>query len=276
MKKTLRHFVQQMVGTRSSNDHLVSTYPVKVSARIFEDEAIPDSGGVETFDTPEATALNRARLDHLDSLGLDLQGKRVLDVGCGVGHLANFFVKKGCEVVCLDGRAENINKLRSLYPDLAAHRITNVETESLSRFGMFDIVFCYGLLYHTENPVAALRNIASVCAGQLFLETMVCDSNLPILRMQDETRTLSQALGGLGCRPSPSFVVLALNRVGFKHVYGPEHAPEHPEFKFDWQNNLDAWRDGPMRAIFIASKTILPNRKLFSLLRHDQWQLSSS
>jgi hypothetical protein len=91
--------------------------------------------------------------------------------------------------------------------------------------------------------------------------------------MEDETRTLSQALSGLGCRPSPSFVVLGLNRVGFKHIYGPERKPEHPEFKFDWQNNLDAWRDGPMRAIFIASKTLLQNRNLFSLLHYDQWQL---
>lgn len=46
--------------------------------------------GVECFDTTEALAINRARLDHLDSLCLALHGKRVLDVGCGVGHLADF------------------------------------------------------------------------------------------------------------------------------------------------------------------------------------------
>jgi 2-polyprenyl-3-methyl-5-hydroxy-6-metoxy-1,4-benzoquinol methylase len=273
--KTLRHFLRQIVGSTDSNDSS-SSYPVKISARNFENEEIPDGGGVETFETAEAAALNKARLDHLDSLGLDLKGKRVLDVGCGVGHLANFFLKKGCVVVCLDGRAENINKLHSIYPDLTAHRITNVETDSLSQFGRFDIVFCYGLLYHTENPVAALRNMASVCDGLLLLETMICDSNLPVVRLEDETKTFSQALSGLGCRPSPSFVALALNRVGFKHVYGPKVEPQHHEFKFDWQNSLRAWQDGPMRAVFIASRRPLENRNLFPLLNKDKWYLRPS
>ncbi len=270
MKKTLRHFLQQMVGSRSSNDHLVSTtfYPVKVSARGFGDEAIADNCGLEVFDTPEAVALNRARLDHLDSLGLDLKGKRVLDVGCGVGHLANFFVKKGCEVVCLDGRVENINKLRSLYPDLAAHRITNVETESLSTFGMFDIVFCYGLVYHLENPLAALRNLESVCSELLLLETLICDHTLPILRLEDESLSSNQALQGLGCRPSPSYVTLGLNRSGFKFVYAPRYPPEYPDFKFQRKDNLDAWRDNhPLRSVFIASRTRLLNPNLYDLLK---------
>lgn len=267
--------MRQMVSSTDSNDSS-SSYPVKISARDFQNEEIPDGGGVETFDTPEAVALNKARLDHLDSLGLDLKGKRVLDVGCGVGHLAKFFLQKGCDVVCLDGRAENIKKLHSIYPDLTAHTIANVETDSLSKFGRFDIVFCYGLLYHTENPVAALRNMSAVCDGQLLLETMICDSNLPVVRLEDETKTFSQALSGIGCRPSPSFVVLALNRVGFKDVYGPRVEPEHHEFKFDWQNSLRAWQDGPMRAVFIASRTPIENRNLFSLLNKDKWYLRPS
>ena len=51
--------------------------------------------GLETFDSPAARSLNRARMEHLDSLGLPLSGKSVLDVGCGVGHLAQYFVERG-------------------------------------------------------------------------------------------------------------------------------------------------------------------------------------
>jgi SAM-dependent methyltransferase len=263
--KTLRRFLRQVVGSTGSNDSS-SSYPVKISARDLENETIPDGGGVETFDTAEATEINRARLEHLDSLGLDLSGKRVLDVGCGVGHLAQFFVDRSCEVLCVDGREENISRLRSRYPGLVAHSIANVETESLSDFGTFDIVFCYGLLYHTENPIAALRNMASVGAELLLLETMICDHNLPLLRIEDETKAVSQGLRGLGSRPSPSFVVVALNRVGFKYVYTPKYPPEHHDFKFEWKNNLDTWRDGPMRSVFIASRTMLDNPNLSILL----------
>ena len=38
--------------------------------------------------------------------------------------------------------------------------------------------------------------------------------------MADETKAANPALDGLGCRPSPSFIALALNRVGFRYVYG--------------------------------------------------------
>ena len=269
--RRLRSFFQQETGGTGSNalGALTGSYPLRVLARDLEKEARPQGGGVETFDTAEAVEINLARLKHLDSLGLDLSGKRVLDVGCGVGHLAQFFVDKKCEVVCVDGREENINRLRSRYPGLVAHTIADAETGSLSDFGTFDIVFCYGLLYHTENPIAALRNMASVGAELLLLETMICDHNLPLLRIEDETKTVSQGLRGLGSRPSPSFIVVGLNRVGFKYVYAPKYPPSHHEFRFEWKNNLDTWRDGPMRSVFIASRTMLHNPNL-SILLHDE------
>ena len=52
--------------------------------------------GSEVFDTPEALEINRARQDHLASLGLDLERKTVLEVGSGVGRHTAFFEKLGC------------------------------------------------------------------------------------------------------------------------------------------------------------------------------------
>ena len=245
---------------------LSDLHPISIRLRDIEAETVPSAGGVETFDQSEAIEINRARMTHLASLGLALKGKRVLDVGCGVGHLAQFFVKQGCDVVCIDGREQNIASLHSRYPSLVAH-VANVETEPLSQFGRFDVVFCYGLLYHLENPIAALRNMASVCEELLLLETMICDSTLPVLRTNDEPRAFSQALGGLGCRPTPSYVVLVINRLGFKFVYASKYPPEHSDFKFHWKNNFDTWRNGhPLRCIFIASRTMLTNPNLCNLL----------
>lgn len=39
----------------------------------------------DVFLTPNALAIKKARQEHLASLGLDLQGKRVLEVGAGIG-----------------------------------------------------------------------------------------------------------------------------------------------------------------------------------------------
>src|SRR5438105_3082377 len=133
-------------------------YPVSVKHRDIQAEASPHESGVECFETPAALELNRARLAHLQSLDLALDGKRVLDVGCGVGHLAQFFLGRGCEVVCVDGREENIAILRAHHPALESH-IADIQTDALARFGKFDVVFCYGVLYHLANPLAALHNL---------------------------------------------------------------------------------------------------------------------
>ena len=269
LAKKVRRFVQRTIATRVLHFAWRSTlpYPVSIRPRDIETENLAPNWGPETFDQPEAIKINRARLAHLTSLEIPLERKAVLDVGCGVGHLAQFFVAKGCRVVCVDGRSENISRLRQLYPGLEAH-VANVETEPLARFGTFDIVFAYGLLYHLENPLAALRNMASVCQELLLLETVVCDHVEPILGMEDESGAFSQGLKGLGCRPSPSYVVLALNRVGFPFVYAPQKPPEHPDFQFEWRNNLDWRRDGHnLRCIFVASRKELENPQLINLLR---------
>src|SRR5262245_34400647 len=96
-------------------------YPGRVTRRNPETEARPHDGGVECFDTPLALGINRGRLEHLASLDLPVAGKTVLDVGCGVGHLAQFFVQRQCKVTCVDGRSENVASLKQRYPGLDAH-----------------------------------------------------------------------------------------------------------------------------------------------------------
>lgn len=265
LRRLLQHIGDKVVPLANSASKL--PYPVSVQGRQMVTDKTQLGDGLETFDQPEAVEINHARMTHLASLGLPIDGKKVLDVGSGVGHLAQFFVSRGCRVVCIDGREQNIASLRLRYPGLVAHA-ANVETESLAQFGTFDIVFCYGLLYHLENPLLALRNMASVCEGLLLLETMVCDHTLPVLRLDEETAAFNQALGGLGCRPSPSYIALALNRVGFQFVYAPKLLPDRQDFRFEWKNNLDWWRDGhPLRCIFVASKSELQNAHLVAFPR---------
>jgi hypothetical protein len=157
--------------------------------------------------------------------------------------------------------------LRTRYPTLEAH-VANIEKDPLARFGRFDVVFSYGLLDHLENPLEGLRNLESVCDELLLLETIVCDHELPLVRVVDETLASNQALGGLGCRPTPHYVVLALNRVGFPHVCAPVAPPEYQDFEFEWRNDLDCSRNGhPLRCVFVASRRKPPNRRLVSLLK---------
>jgi FkbM family methyltransferase len=241
-------------------------YPISIGPAPLYPAGDRSGDGVECFDTPEALELNRARIDHLRSLNLPLRGKRVLDVGCGVGHLAQFFVEQGCDVQCVDARKENIERLRELYPGLKA-RVFDLERDPVEELGRFDIVFAYGLLYHLEDPFRALRNLASICTELFLLETMVADHPLPLVRMAEETSTYSQAMRNVGSRPTPSFVVLALRSAGFRHIYGPRTPPAHRDFEFTWTGDLSDARDGHLlRCMFVASRTPLPGSSLVDLL----------
>lgn len=233
-------------------------------------EAIPAGGGVECFDTEAAAALNNARLEHLASLELPLEGRSVLEIGAGVGWLTRFFIERGCRIVATEARLANVEELARRVPD-ATVRLADAE-ESLAALGRFEVVFCYGVLYHLENPVLALRNMAEVCDELLLIETHVCDSRRPILTLEDEPKSANQALRGLGHRPSPSYVVMVLNRIGFEHIYRPRLPPIHPDFDFDWRDSGESVRDGHLlRATFAASRRVLDSRHLVPLIAGESF-----
>ena len=228
-------------------------------------EPLPPGGGIEVFDTDVAQALNTARLTHLASLDLPLAGRSVLEVGAGVGHLTRFFLDRNCQVTVTEGRADNAHELARRLPEVDVCQ-ADVE-ESLEHLGRFDVVFCYGLFYHLENPIRALRNMSEVCSDLLLIETQVCDATRPVLLLEDEPTTVNQSLRGFAHRPSTSYLAIALNRIGFDHVYAPTHPPEHEDYEFSSRDNLDTARDGALlRGVFVASRQQLDEPTLVSLL----------
>jgi SAM-dependent methyltransferase len=233
--------------------------------RNVQSEPRPEGGGVESFDTPAALEINEARLKHLASLDLPIDGRSVLEIGAGVGHLTRFFLERDCRVVATEAREENVEELARRLPAVDV-RQADVEA-SLAHLGRFDVVFCYGVLYHLENPLRALRNMSEVCTDLLLIETMVCDATSPVLLLEDETTSVNQALRGLAHRPSPPYLAIALNRIGFDHVYVAASPPKHPDYQFAWLDNLDTARDGALlRGVFVAARRALAMRGLTSLL----------
>jgi hypothetical protein len=55
--------------------------------------------------------------------------------------------------------------------------------------------------------------------------------------------------------------------MGFEHVYAATDPPEHPDYRFEWLNNLDVSRnDALLRGVFAASRRPLLQPSLTSLL----------
>jgi len=217
------------------------------------------------FDTPEAQQINQARMEHLDSLSLSLDHKSVLDVGCGIGYLAQFFLQKKCQVLAIDGRKENIAELKFRYPNLKA-KVLDVETDNLSKLGKFEVVFCYGLLYHLSQPELVLKKLAQRARKLLLLETCILDKKGVALQIVKDPNTRNQGLREQGCRPTPTFVFHILKKAGFRFIYRPKKTPRHPDFQFIYLNDNKDTRDGHLlRQIFVVSHVKLTNSNLIQV-----------
>lgn len=145
-----------------------------------------------------------ARLEHLDSLDLDIRGRRVLEVGAGIGEHTLFYLHRACQVTSTDGRSELVRFIRNRL-GIPAH-VLDVETDigKLTRLGKFDILHCYGLLYHISNAAEFIAH-ASLAADRMFLETCVTFGHENALHtFAEDPKKIWEATSGRGsCRPDP-------------------------------------------------------------------------
>jgi predicted O-methyltransferase YrrM len=218
--------------------------------------------GFEVFDVPEALEINRARQDHLASLGLDLAHKTVLEVGSGVGKHTGFFEKLGCNILSTDARPENVAEHLRRYP----HRKGRVEVADLNipgshkKYGEFDIVYCYGTLYNLGDPALCIRELSENCRGLFLLETCVNSSdNNSVNCVPEENQWKNQSFDGTGCRPARDWIVSELKKY-YPYVYCARSQPKHADFPLNWPAKPSEFKN--TRAVFIASRTPFGNGSL--------------
>ncbi len=219
------------------------------------------------FEEPSALEINKARLDHLASLGLPIEGKSVLEVGAGIGLLTGFFEERGCDVLSTDARAENVAESRKRRP---GRRVAVLDLEhpgDVEKLGHFDIVFCYGTLYHLSEPEPALEALSRV-SDMILLETCVSRGDEESLPRVEEPQFMNQAHSGVGSRPTRAWVLARLRRF-WGHGYISVTQPAHPDFPVDW--TAPSQRENS-RAIFVGSKKPLDNPRLTTdvPVRHEK------
>jgi SAM-dependent methyltransferase len=211
--------------------------------------------------------INKARLDHLASLSLgDLSRKSVLEVGAGIGLLTKFFEDRNCSVVSTDGNPKNVKVMRRMYPWCKIEHLDLDQVSGISKFGQFDIIFCYGTLYHLSKPQQALKALSSVCREKILLETCVSLGRHSDLIFIREPIGTDQAISGVGCRPTRQWVMEAL-REYWGHAYITRTQPSHPQFPADWDILSIQLA---YRAVFVGSKHPLRNPDLLEEIPEHQ------
>jgi SAM-dependent methyltransferase len=225
--------------------------------------------------TPDPTAVfrmfhyirhNQRRQEHLATLGLDLAQRRVLELGAGIGDHSTFFLDRGSTVVAVEPRPENVAFFRASIASaryagevpLTIHAM-DVETAAKKlRSERFDVVYCYGLLYHVPDPLPVLEFAREVCTSLLLLETCVSfGTHEAVNNVPEQAGDVTQAVAGMGCRPTRPWIYRRLSEL-FEYAYMPVTQPWHEEFPLDW--TVPPPPAGRLtRAVFVASRAPLEN-----------------
>ncbi len=121
-------------------------------------------------------AINPLRLGWIQSI-TNLQGKRILDVGCGGGILAESLSKAGATVTGIDlsSKALNVAELHQLESGTSVRYLT-ISAEDLAKeeSQSYDVVTCMEMLEHVPDPSSVVQACAKLCkpGGHIFFSTL--------------------------------------------------------------------------------------------------------
>lgn len=120
--------------------------------------------------------INPLRLDWIDR-SIGLAGKKVLDVGCGGGILAESMATRGATVTGIDlsDKALSVAKLHLLESgQKVEYRKVAAEELAVEMPGAFDVVTCLEMLEHVPEPASTVRACAQLVrpGGTVYFSTI--------------------------------------------------------------------------------------------------------
>ena len=170
-------------------------------------------------------------------------GKKVLELGSGIGYIGAFLADLGADVLALEGRASNKNIAKLRYRNLPTFNPVLFDLDNdFSHFGRFDLIVNFGYL-ETVSSIEHTLNCCTQMTDNILVETLVCDS-------EDPDKVIHEQIGnaGVDCplnvqyslRPSPLYIEKYFknhNWVVSRHFSADLNTSIH---KYDWEHrNLD-------------------------------------
>lgn len=212
---------------------------------------------VERFHSSGYHEHNKARWEHLLSLGIDFKGKSVLELGAGIGDHTKWLLGQGARLITsIESRIENVEILHEKFSQNSQVNVIKRDIDEImpgiTEFQDFNIVYAYGILYHVADPAKAIKFMSDCCRNTTLIDTAVdyYDEYGPNEGYEDSTHWTNNAAGAC-CRPGRHWLFDELKK-HFEHVYMPITQPNHEQFPVDWTLKERPFK--LVRSVYVASR----------------------
>lgn len=202
-----------------------------------------------------------------------LQGRTILDVGCGSGYHMWRMVGEGAKMVVGIDPTElflcQFEAVRKLLNNDRRANLIPLGIEQMQPLAAFDTVFSMGVLYHRKSPLDHLSQLKNqlVKGGELVLETLVVDGNVNTVLVPIDRYAKMKNVYFI---PSVDALINWLEKVGFTNVRCVDVATTtlEEQRKTDWLENeslidfldpndhsktIEGYQ-APKRAVILANK----------------------
>ena len=202
-----------------------------------------------------------------------LQGRTILDVGCGSGYHMWRMVGEGAKMVVGIDPTElflcQFEAVRKLLNNDRRANLIPLGIEQMQPLAAFDTVFSMGVLYHRKSPLDHLSQLKNqlVKGGELILETLVVDGDVNTVLVPADRYAKMKNVYFI---PSVAALINWLEKVGFTNVRCVDVATTtlEEQRKTDWLENeslidfldpndhsktIEGYQ-APKRAVILANK----------------------
>ena len=211
---------------------------------------------------------------------LDAQpGERILDLGCGTGHLTAKIAEAGARVVGVDRSPEMVRQAKEIYPAL---RFEVMDVREIAFDGDFDAVFSNATLHWIKEPEQVIAGIKkSLRPGGRFVAEFGGKGNTgELLKAAQRAWTKLQIAGPAPCPwyyPSLADYAGLLEQQGFEVTHATLF--DRPTPLDDGERGLHNWLEMFGSAFFEGLTDATRERLLLEieresrpkLFRDDQW-----
>lgn len=212
----------------------------------FYNFTLPSGETTTSYLPPEAQHVHDTRLAMMQKClksvyGDTAKGHSAIDLACHQGFFSHHLAALGHDsVLGIDARQQHVDDAslicEAMEQSQAQFSRRDVFSLSAETDGQFDTVLMFGLLYHLENPVGALRVAKALCKKVCLVETQVGPhvsgqldwghyefvkpmmGSFAVIDESDETHGPEMSTLGICLAPSTQTLMWIMQRIGFSRV----------------------------------------------------------